>query len=66
MSKLCRLADEVLTWATWRNTGGGKFVKVSDMSTKLFCNPRGVFWVDLNGASPLESQSKKLTTHHPL
>jgi hypothetical protein len=42
-------ADKVLTFATWKNIGGGKFSKVSDLKTDLFCNPRGIWWVDING-----------------
>ncbi|KAF4995624.1 hypothetical protein FGRMN_5016 [Fusarium graminum] len=41
-------ADNVLTFATWKNNGGGKFSKVSDLQTNLFCNPRGIWWVDIN------------------
>ncbi|KAK4198547.1 hypothetical protein QBC40DRAFT_308196 [Triangularia verruculosa] len=41
-------ADNVLSFATWKNNGGGKFSKVSDLDTKLFCNPRGIWWVDIN------------------
>tara|TARA_R110002060_G_scaffold48199_3_gene59186 strand:+ start:6690 stop:7388 length:699 start_codon:yes stop_codon:yes gene_type:complete len=40
--------DNVLTFATWKNNGGGKFAKVSDMKTSLFCNPRGIWFVDIN------------------
>ncbi len=39
---------EAIHYATWRNAGGGKFVKVSNMVTNLFCNPKGVWFVDLN------------------
>ncbi|KAK2669954.1 SGNH hydrolase superfamily [Fusarium oxysporum f. sp. vasinfectum] len=35
-------------FATWKNNGGGKFSKVSDLDTKLFCNIRGIWWVDIN------------------
>ncbi len=41
-------ADNELTFATWKNNGGGKFSKVSDLRTSLFCNPRGIWWVDIN------------------
>ncbi|KAL2064102.1 hypothetical protein VTL71DRAFT_4596 [Oculimacula yallundae] len=41
--------DNVLSFATWKNNGGGKFSKVSDMKTSLFCNPRGIWFVDING-----------------
>ncbi|KAM0547793.1 hypothetical protein ACHAPJ_010254 [Fusarium lateritium] len=41
-------ANNVLSFATWKNNGGGKFSKVSDLDTKLFCNPRGIWWVDIN------------------
>lgn len=44
-----RITDGVVTYATWKNIGGGQFARVSDTSTGLFCNPKGVFWVDLNG-----------------
>ncbi|KFY68955.1 hypothetical protein V496_00654 [Pseudogymnoascus sp. VKM F-4515 (FW-2607)] len=41
-------ADGVLTFATWKNNGGGKFSKISDLKTGLFCNPRGIWWVNIN------------------
>ncbi|OBS29554.1 hypothetical protein FPOA_03491 [Fusarium poae] len=41
-------ANEKLSFATWKNNGGGKFSKVSDLDTKLFCNVRGIWWVDIN------------------
>ncbi|RTE69040.1 hypothetical protein BHE90_016583 [Fusarium euwallaceae] len=41
-------AKETLSFATWKNNGGGKFSKVSDLDTKLFCNIRGIWWVDIN------------------
>ncbi|KAF5635566.1 integrin alpha n-terminal [Fusarium sp. NRRL 25303] len=41
-------ANEKLSFATWKNKGGGKFSKVADLDTKLFCNPRGIWWVDIN------------------
>ncbi|KAF5660854.1 integrin alpha n-terminal [Fusarium heterosporum] len=41
-------ANEKLSFATWKNNGGGKFSKVSDLDTKLFCNVGGVWWVDIN------------------
>ncbi|KAL9572343.1 hypothetical protein ACKAV7_003544 [Fusarium commune] len=41
-------ANEKLSFATWKNNGGGKFAKVADLDTKLFCNPRGIWWVDIN------------------
>ncbi|GKU19782.1 unnamed protein product [Fusarium langsethiae] len=41
-------ADKKLSFATWKNNGGGKFSKVSDIDTKLFCNVAGIWWVDIN------------------
>ncbi|RFN46103.1 integrin alpha n-terminal [Fusarium flagelliforme] len=41
-------ANEKLSFATWKNNGGGKFSKVSDLDTKLFCNVGGIWWVDIN------------------
>lgn len=41
--------NNLVTFATWRNTGGGNFAKVSDLQTNLYCIPKGVVWVDLNG-----------------
>ncbi|KAJ4007802.1 hypothetical protein NW766_009607 [Fusarium irregulare] len=41
-------ANEKLSFATWKNNGGGKFSKVSDLDTSLFCNVRGIWWVDIN------------------
>lgn len=37
-----------LHFATWKNNGGGNFAKVSNLRTNLFCNPRGIWWVDIN------------------
>jgi hypothetical protein len=45
----------VITYATWKNVGEGKFNKVSDMTTSLFCNPKGVWWVDINGKIELST-----------
>jgi hypothetical protein len=44
-----RITDGVVTFATWKNMGEGKFQRLSDMSTSLFCNPAGIWFVDLNG-----------------
>ncbi|EKJ76429.1 hypothetical protein FPSE_03428 [Fusarium pseudograminearum CS3096] len=41
-------ADKKLSFATWKNNGGGKFSKISDLDTKLFCNVAGIWWVDIN------------------
>ncbi|KAM0433675.1 hypothetical protein ACHAQK_009109 [Fusarium lateritium] len=41
-------ADSKLSFATWKNNGGGKFSKISDLDTKLFCNVKGIWWVDIN------------------
>jgi len=54
--------NNLVTFATWKNNGGGNFAKVSDLQTNLYCIPKGVVWVDLNGLSRLHLVSALLTS----
>lgn len=54
-----RNRDDLLGWfeksagvhayGVWKNNGGGKFDKIADLDPDLFCNPRGVRFIDMNG-----------------
>lgn len=54
--------DDLLEWyekdanthafGVWKNLGGGKFKKISDMNPDLFCIPRGLHFIDMNGKHP--------------
>ncbi|KAJ5005383.1 hypothetical protein K4K48_007369 [Colletotrichum sp. SAR 10_66] len=53
-----RNRDDLLGWfeksagvhayGVWKNNGGGKFDKIADLDPDLFCNPRGVRFIDMN------------------
>lgn len=36
-------------FGVWKNQGGGKFVSLPDMNPDIFCIPRGLHFVDMNG-----------------
>lgn len=56
-----RNRDDLLGWfersagvhayGVWKNNGNGKFDKIADLDPDLFCNPRGVRFIDMNGES---------------
>ncbi|KAF4412991.1 Multidomain esterase [Colletotrichum fructicola] len=38
----------VHAYGVWKNNGNGKFDKIADLDPDLFCNPRGVRFIDMN------------------
>lgn len=43
--------EEGVHWyGVWKNNGGGKFEKTAvDLNPVIYCIPRGVRWIDMNG-----------------
>ncbi|KAM5381701.1 hypothetical protein ACJZ2D_002921 [Fusarium nematophilum] len=37
------------TFGVWKNQGEGKFDKISDMNPDIYCIPRGLHFIDING-----------------
>lgn len=44
-------SEGVHAYGVWKNNGGGNFKKIADLDPDLYCVPRGVRFIDMNGKS---------------